>query len=272
MIFQQKYEVIQRFLPAPSKRRPGRSLSPGARFIVAHDTGNPRSTAANNVAYYTRTSNDMSASAHLFVDDREIIECVPAVTKAPETAWHVRYGVPTDDQLFGHDANDAAIGIEYCYGSNIDADKAYDKYVWVTAYACFCHDLDPKRAIVGHFFLDPRRRTDPVTGLAHSRRTYDQFLLDVVREYRDCADDGQPAPDGGTVLDEPLELQTTVRLNLRVGQASTRAPVTRTLAVGDRIVAARSEPDGEAVNGNRLWYGDGDGNFFWSGGVQPSVG
>ncbi len=52
-------------------------MSPGVRFIVAHDTGNPGSTAANNVSYYERSRNDQSASAHIFVDDKEILECIP---------------------------------------------------------------------------------------------------------------------------------------------------------------------------------------------------
>ena len=53
-------------------------MSPGVRFIVAHDTGNPGSTAAANVKYYERSRNEMSASAHIFVDDKEIVECIPA--------------------------------------------------------------------------------------------------------------------------------------------------------------------------------------------------
>jgi len=269
MQFREKYEIVQRFLPAPSKRRSGQAMSPGVRFIVAHDTGNPRSTAANNVAYYTRTSDEVEASAHLFVDDREIIECVPALTADPEKAWHVLRRVPVDDQLYGHDANDAAIGIEYCYGSNIDADKAYDRYVWVTAYACFRFGLDPESTIVGHFFLDPQRRTDPMTGLAHSRRTYDQFLRDVAQEYAECSREEEPGPDDSTELVAPLPLQTTVRLNLRQGRANTRVPVVRTMPVGERITATHQKADGETVNGNPLWYANASGNFFWSGGVQP---
>ena len=55
-------------------------MSPGVKFVVAHDTGNPNSTAGQNVAYYEQSRNELSASAHLFVDDREIIECIPALT------------------------------------------------------------------------------------------------------------------------------------------------------------------------------------------------
>ena len=167
-------------------------MSPGVRFVVAHDTGNPGSTADQNVRYFENSRNEQSAPAHIFIDDRNIIECIPVLTAPPEKAWHVLYNVPTDDQLYGHNANDAAIGVEYCYGGSIDADESYRKYLWVIAYACFQFKLNPKLDIVGHFILDPRRKTDPVTGLAHSRRTYEQLLRDIVQEYEDCT--GAPAP------------------------------------------------------------------------------
>jgi hypothetical protein len=53
------------------------------RFVVAHDNGNPGSTAAGNVKYYENSRNEKSASAHLFVDDQEILECIPALTGPP---------------------------------------------------------------------------------------------------------------------------------------------------------------------------------------------
>lgn len=192
MVFAVKYPVVARYLSGPSRRRPMRPIQPAVRFVVAHDTGNPGSTAANNVRYYQRSRDEMSASAHLFVDDREIIECVPALTGPPEKAWHVLYNVPADNRLYGCDANDAAIGVEYCYGPGIDADAAYARYVWVLAYCCYRFGLDPRWAVVGHCLLDPRRKTDPISGLAHSRRTYDGLLHDVVSEHRACT--GQPPP------------------------------------------------------------------------------
>ena len=99
MAFTLRFQITPRYLTSPSKRRSGLRMSPGVRFIVAHDTGNPGSTAANNVSYYERSRNEISASAHLFVDDKEIIECVPALTDTPEKAWHVLYKVQTDDQM-----------------------------------------------------------------------------------------------------------------------------------------------------------------------------
>jgi N-acetylmuramoyl-L-alanine amidase CwlA len=117
----------------------------------------------------------------LFVDDKEIIECIPALTSSPEKAWHVRYDVTSDNAKFGDDANDVAIGVEYCFGNNINATEAYTRYVWVLATLCKQFNLDPQTKIIGHYLLDPSRRTDPVSGLHASGRTYQQLLVDVAK-------------------------------------------------------------------------------------------
>lgn len=263
MPFKQKYQIIPRYLTPGTKRRSGKLIAPGVRFIVAHDTGNPNSTANGNVRYYQNSVNEMSASAHIFVDDREIVECIPALTGTPEKAWHVLYGVPADNNLYGFDANDTAIGVEYCYGTRISAGEAYNRYVWVMAFICYKFTLDPRRAIVGHFFLDPLRKTDPVTGLAHSRRTYEQMLHDVVAEFTACGGvlpGALPTPKKGT-------LTVISRLNIRSQTPSTRSPLVRTVLAGEKLAYVARIPDGEPVNGNPVWYKLEDGNFCWSGGV-----
>ena len=266
MPFTMKYAIETRYLTKPSKRRSGQVIAPKVVFVVAHDTGNINSTAGNNVAYYERSRDEESASAHIFVDDKQIIECIPALqTSPPEKAWHVLYSVDTDNVLFGYNANDAAIGIEYCFGDRIDADETYRKYVWTIAYTCFKFGLEPAKSVVGHFFLDPRRKTDPVTGLAHSRRSYEQLLRDVPAEYAACTGGPAPVPPtppaSGTVT-------ATVALNIRVGAASTRARIYQTVASGTELPYVGTEPNGEAVNGNPLWYRDTNGNYFWSGGTR----
>lgn len=264
MDFQQKYLITPQYLTKPSKRRSGRLITGGVRFIVAHDTGNPGSTAAGNVRYYENSRDQQSASAHLFVDDKSIIECIPALTAPPEKAWHVLYNVSTDNQLYGCDANDAAIGVEYCFGDNIDADEAYRKYIWLMACICFRFRLDPARSVVGHFFLDPKRKTDPVTGLARSRRSYDQLLLDVASEYAACTGTAAPTPaapaDNGRV-------RASVNLNLRQGAPRKTAPIAQTVPAGSELTYTSWVDDGEAINGNPRWYRDDKGNYFWSGGV-----
>lgn len=270
MPFTPRYTITPQYLTMPSKRRPGTPMSPGVRFIVAHDTGNPGSTARQNVRYFESTPKpERTASAHLFVDDREIIECIPALTGSgsPEKAYHVLYSVPRDDQLFGFDANDAAIGVEYCYGGRIDADEAYRKYVWVIAYACATFALDPRTSAVGHFVLDPQRKTDPVTGLAQSHRLYEQLLRDVVAEYEACSGEALSPVHPSAGGDFPREVTARVRLNIRRGRPSTLAAIHQTVPPGTALTAASAEPQGQPVNNNPVWYRDPNGNYFWSGGV-----
>lgn len=264
MAFLERYQITKRYLDLPSKRRPTLPMSPGVKFIVCHDTGNPGSTAANNVKYYNSTPNPKQvASAHIFVDDKEIIECIPALTGPPEKAWHVLYNKPNDNLFFGHNANDAAIGIEYCYGSKIDADEAYRKYVWVIAFVCFKHKLDPRIQITGHTFLDPPpRKTDPVSGLAFSLRTYDQLLRDIVAEYEICSGESLDTLTG------PVgEVRVTMKVNIRKGEPRQRAPVHQIAAVGTILNSAAAVNTGDPVNGNPVWCKDPNGNFFWSGAV-----
>jgi len=265
--FQEKYIITPHYLSKPSKRRPGIPMSPGVRFVVAHDTGNPGSTAAANVRYYENSRDEQSASAHIFVDDKEIIECIPVLTAPPEKAWHVLYAVPTDNMMFGHNANDAALGVEYCYGGKIDADEAYRKYIWTMAYACFRFDLDPKRHIAGHFMLDPKRKTDPVTGLAQSRRSYEQLLRDIAQVFDECTGKGT-AGEPLNVTQEQGKVLTTVKLNIRKDKPNTRSTVVQTVAAGTELLYEGWTDAGEPINGNPRWYQDINGNFFWSGGVR----
>jgi len=190
MEFKQKYKIEQNFLTKSTKRRSGQLITPSVKFIVAHDTGNPTSTAENNVKYYERTNNEAPASAHIFVDDKKIIECIPSLTTdKPEKAWHVRYNQSKDNELFGYEANDAAIGVEYCYGQGIDANEAYARFIWVISYLCHKFGLNPKTSITGHFILDPGRKTDPVSGLKDSNRTYEKLVEDIGVEYQNCLED-----------------------------------------------------------------------------------
>jgi N-acetylmuramoyl-L-alanine amidase len=138
------------------------------RFIVAHDTGNPGSTARNNRAYFD--VHQPSASAHTFIDDHEILEIIPL----EEKAWHVRYDVS--------DANDKAIGVELCWGGEIDFKEAYKRYAWYMAYLCENFNLAPSD-IVAHSTLDPGRRSDPQNALNRYGISWDEFIDDVTKEF-----------------------------------------------------------------------------------------
>lgn len=188
MTFKIKYNIEKLYVTNKSKRRSGKLIKKVV-FIVAHDTGNDGSTAKNNVMYYESTRNESSASAHIFVDDKVILECIPALTDTPEKAWHVRYEVSTDNNIFGVNANDASIGVELCFSTTgiINNKAAYKRYVWVLAYLCYKFKLNPKKHIIGHETLDKTRRSDPTNALKRIGKTFTDLIEDVVTEYKLCS-------------------------------------------------------------------------------------
>lgn len=259
-----KYNISQKFLTKGTKRRSG-NLADAIKFIVAHDTGNPNSTARNNVKYFENTNNESYSSAHFFVDDVEIIECIPAVNGNTEKASHVKRNRKEDNLLFGVDANDASIGVEYCYGSQINATTAYKKYVWLIAYLCYYFKLNPSIFVLGHFVLDYDDRTDPLTGLAHSGRDYGYLLKDIVEEYNFCKDN--PMEDFGFIAEIGFKL-TSSRLNIRKHAPTTKSSKVKTVSTGVELEIVGYVTKGQKIRGNSLWYKMPDGNFFWSGGVE----
>ncbi|MCK6076944.1 peptidoglycan recognition protein family protein [Paenibacillus silvae] len=205
MAFKMKYSIVQRYIPVNTKRRSGLK-NRGIEFIVAHDTGNDGSTVAGNVNYYTNSANVESASAHTFIDDEVIVECVPLTEKA----WHVLYNVTTDNDLYGFDSNDHAIGVELCYSNkkgSINNQEAYKRYVWYMAYLCNKYGLNPLARISGHNELDPTRKSDPyknalkIMGISKT-----QFLNDVATELKDCTTIESPAKTEISEDDEPMNL------------------------------------------------------------------
>lgn len=147
----------------------------GVKFIVCHDTGNAGATAQNNTDFYIRSANETQASAHTFIDDKGVIEVIPDFEKA----WHVRYDNTLDNSLYGDDANDIALGIELCYGGKIDTKIAYANYVEYIALKCTKFNLDPLKQLIGHYKLDPARRTDPLNAFKTINITWEQFVSDV---------------------------------------------------------------------------------------------
>lgn len=132
-------------------RRTGQPLTTGKpKFAVMHDTGNKNSTAQQNVNYYKNSANiswAYVASAHIFVDDKECIICIPVTEKA----WHVLYDTPLDNQSYGVDANDAAFGVEACYFDDKKRSlKSLDNSARVMAYLCKYWGIDYKTEVPGH--------------------------------------------------------------------------------------------------------------------------
>ena len=184
MGFKMKYDIETKLLPLNTKRRSGYKIN---KFIfqTLHDTGNINSTAYGNVNYYINSANETSASAHEFVDDKHIVMCIPCYTNS-EKAWHVMYGKPKDNEMFGDDANDVAIGVELCYFKDKERTlEAYKRYIWLIAYNAYYHKINIG-ALAGHFILDPERKVDPMSALNILNKTYNDLLNDIRKEYYEC--------------------------------------------------------------------------------------
>lgn len=96
-------EVTTALLSAGHKFRPGRAIVPTS--VTVHNTGNPRSTAANERAWLDNPVNLNSgnfASWHYVLDETSIIQAIPD----HEMAYHAESG------------NATSIGVEICESGN----------------------------------------------------------------------------------------------------------------------------------------------------------
>lgn len=184
-----KYPIERRYINKRQNVRPGTRLKTGSpAFFVAHDTGNPGAPADNHFNYFNGLVG-LSASAQVFIDDTKILEIIPTGTgpDPAEKAWHVRYNVTTDNERFGYDANDTALGIELCYGTSrkgktINFSEAYKRFVWYLAYCCDKWGKNPSTHIASHKQLDPSRKNDCEQGLATAGKTLKDLITDVAAE------------------------------------------------------------------------------------------
>lgn len=179
-----KYPIERRYIDKRPNVRPGTRLKTGTpAFFVAHDTGNPGATADNHYTYFNNLT-DRSASAQVFIDDERILEIIPTGTgiDPAEKAWHVLYNVTTDNDRFGFDANDAALGVELCYGGRITFTEAYKRFVWYLAYCCDKWGKNPSTHIASHKQLDPGRKSDCEQALKAGGKTFKGLINDVAAE------------------------------------------------------------------------------------------
>lgn len=89
-------------IPIDPKKRTGKKVNMST--ITIHSTANPKSTAMNERNWLTNPSNNRSASWHIAVDDKEIVEAIPL----NEQAYHSGNTI----------GNNTSIGIEICESGN----------------------------------------------------------------------------------------------------------------------------------------------------------
>ena len=99
-------DVVKKHLPI-NKKRTGKKLD--FQYITIHNTGNPKSTAANERAWLTNPENTTSTGWHIVVDGKEAIEAIPL----NEIAYHAGTSA----------GNSTSIGIEICDSAGLVAEK-----------------------------------------------------------------------------------------------------------------------------------------------------
>lgn len=170
-----------------NKNRPGTPLR--ARGVVLHETATPGATAEDEYQYFNK--NDVKASAHAFVDNKEIIQTIPY----DEVAWHA-----------GPTANNNYIGIEMCRPKNFD--KSYfDSVYWgsVNLVADILFDNlgireVTKENVISHAEVSDKwgevNHTDPIAYLREYGKTMDDFRRDTQNAISEKIDiEEQPAPE-----------------------------------------------------------------------------
>lgn len=189
-------------------RRSGQKLTSGTpAFAVAHDTGNLNTTAQDNVNYYKNSYNidwALVASAHIFVDDKEAIICIPVTEKA----WHVIYNATTDNDWYGADANDVAFGVEGSYFTDkARSKKSLDNLARVMAYLCNYWKIDYKTEMPGHQDIQAGK-VDPGNLLEHAGYSRNISNFDkLVGKYIDGVSDSSKEPSKD--LSEPTKEKPT---------------------------------------------------------------
>jgi N-acetylmuramoyl-L-alanine amidase len=135
-------------------------------YIVIHDTGNP-DIGADAEAHYRYFNTPRNASAHYFVDDKEIIQTVPD----HKASWHCG-----DGKGIHGIRNNNSIGIEICINKDGNYDKAVEKTMELVMYLVDKHRV-PFNRIVRHY--DASGKRCPGTMSANNWRKWHEFKREL---------------------------------------------------------------------------------------------
>lgn len=111
------------------------------KYIVVHDTGNPAATANAMNHYRYFNGGNRRASAHYFVDEAGVVQCVEDAM----SAWHCgdgrgRYGI----------TNSNSIGVEICINADNDMERTYEHAQALIRALMKWHGI-PKERVVRHW-------------------------------------------------------------------------------------------------------------------------
>jgi N-acetylmuramoyl-L-alanine amidase len=132
-------------------------------YIVIHDTGNTSKGAGADNHYRYFNGGNRNASAHYFVDDKEIIQTV----EDANASWHCgdgkgKYGI----------TNSNSIGVEICINSDGDYEKAVANAIELVKHLMDKHNI-PIEKIVRHY--DASRKICPRTMSCNNWERWEAF-------------------------------------------------------------------------------------------------
>ena len=142
--------IKQDLLTINKYSRPGSRLL-SVRKLVIHYVANAGTTAKQNRNFFEmrKTGKHGYGSAHYFVDDTEIIQCIPD----NEIAYHVGAAKYTDYGLsISSYPNARTIGIEFCHPDETGKPNyaTYKRLVELCKKLCCRYKLDPMNDITTH--------------------------------------------------------------------------------------------------------------------------
>lgn len=147
------------------------------KYIVIHDTGNPRRGADANAHYTLFNREDRGASAHYFVDDKQILRII----KDEDKSWHCgdgygKYGI----------TNENSIGIEMCINSDGDFNKTYENTLRLTRYLMSKYNILIDK-VVRHY--DASKKVCPNTWSKNNWDKWNRFKEDLKKlDVKNCKD------------------------------------------------------------------------------------
>lgn len=137
------------------------------KYIVIHDTGNPNKGADAEAHYKLFDRENRGASAHYFVDDKQILRVVRDIEKS----WHCgdghgKYGI----------TNENSIGIEMCINSDGDFNITYKNTLDLVKHLMIKYNI-PIDKVVRHY--DASRKSCPNSWSENNWKEWNKFKSDL---------------------------------------------------------------------------------------------
>lgn len=140
------------------------------RYLVIHDTANTSNGANANAHYNYFNGGNRNASAHIFVDDSNIIQAV----EFTDIAWHCGDGAGRNGIY-----NSNSIGIEICVNSDGNYDRAVQNTIELVKYL-MCEFGIPYDRVVRHY--DASKKNCPQSMSANGWEKWNWFKQQLLEQ------------------------------------------------------------------------------------------